>query len=73
MESREKQVGRFFLDLVLFKNEDGQLLFTFNSNNINMPNEMLITQLRTFTKILEDNHRQDFKGNIVNISGKPGE
>ena len=66
MEKSKKEIGRFALAIQLLQGEEN-LDSKVSSYDFNMPKEMLITQLRTFVKMLEENYYPEFKGNITSI------
>lgn len=67
----ERELGRFGIAIKLFLDNEMNIKYKFDSLDLNIPKEMIITQLRTFIKILEEDYYPDFKDNITTISGKP--
>ncbi len=65
-----EKIGAFTLSINLFE-ENGIFMPKFESFNFNMPKEVLMSQLKSFLKRLEDDYNRSFKDNITTISGKP--
>ena len=73
MESREKEIGRFGVGISILQEENGKIKANFVNKNFNVPRELIITELRLFLRMLEDNLYPDFKDNITTIDIGPDE
>ena len=70
METKEKETRKCVIGMELVYNKE-----SFNPKitlaNINMPAELMIAQLRSLLKMLEEEHYPDFKNNLTKIGIRP--
>ena len=67
-----EEIGNFGLSIKLFR-DNGEFIPIFRGLDKNMPKEIIISQLKSFLKKLEDEYNADFKGDITKINGAPEE
>lgn len=66
MESK-KEIGRFSIGMSLLQETNEKITTNFINKNFNVPNDIILSQLNLFTRMLEDNNYQDFRNNINTI------
>ena len=66
MGNQEKEVRKFALGIKLINYKPKLTLY-----NLNIPNEIVITQLRNLIKMLEEDYYPNFKDNITKIGIGP--
>ena len=65
-----EKIGEFGINIQLFK-ENQNLIPVFRGIDINMPKEVIISQLKSFLKDIEDKYNANFKPDVTTFNGKP--
>lgn len=73
MENRKKETIKFALGIDLVLDNNGKIKPKLIAKNINMPNDIIINQLRLFVKMLEENYYPNFKGSTTVVDLWPSE
>ena len=68
MENREKEIGRFALGIFLSEEPINKLNLRIINKNFNIPMGVLISQLKLFTRMLEDNYYPTFKEGVTTVN-----
>ncbi len=70
MENKEKENISFALGISL-SHESNRIKPKMIVRNVNMPNEIIMIQLKFFIKSLEEENYPDFKNNLTKIGFSP--
>ncbi len=67
MEEYKKEIGKFMVGIRLLKETENKLISETCTIDSNMPKAIIITELRTLVRMLEDNHYPNFMNNIKRV------
>ncbi len=67
MEEHKKEIGKFMVGIRLLKEAENKLVSETHTINSNMSKEIIITELRTLVRMLEDNHYPNFINNLKKV------
>lgn len=73
MEDGKKEIGRFKLGISLLQEENGKITTIFFNRNFNVSKDVVLSQLRLFIKMVEDEVYPSFRDNITTIDLGPEE
>ena len=71
MAIQEKEISRFALSISLIQDNDGKIIPKFFNRNSKMPIDIIISQLKLFTRTLEDDYYPEFRNNMTTINFGP--
>ena len=69
----EEEIGRFVIGISLLQSNNRKITADFTNKNFNIPKQIIISELRLFLRMLEDDLYPDFKNNITTINIGPDE
>lgn len=70
MEEKQKEARKCVIEIELFYDKES-FKPKVTIGNLNMPVEVIVTQLRSLVKLLEEEIYPDFKNNITKIGVRP--
>ncbi len=70
-KTEEKEIGKFILGIRLIQTKEGKIIPKFRTADLNIPKDIIISQLRLFTKMLEERYYPDFRDNVTSKRKMP--